>query len=77
MQIEIDPICIGDLGIAARGPALPVSVELVSIAATASVDEPPASPGPWVVKVHRYVHFANPSLRDLSADRIPYLCLRN
>ena len=71
LPIESDPICIGDLGIiAAIGHAAPISVELVVVAAAATVHKPSASLGHRVLMVHRYIHSANSGLRCHPADRI-------
>ena len=72
LPIEIDQICVGDLGIAARGPAFPVSVELVVVAAAAAIDKPAAALGHWVVMVHRHSSPAMSSLWGHPADVAAY-----
>ena len=68
LPIEFDQIFIEDHGSAAFGHAVPISIELVVVAAAATVHEPSASLGHRVVVVHRHTGIAIAGLWCHHAD---------
>ena len=71
LPIEFDQIFIEDHGSAAFGHAVPISIELVVVAAAAAIDKPPAALGHRVVVVHRHTGIAIAGLWCHPADHVP------